>query len=140
MNTRHSRNTVGTLLLTPLLALGLACGYSSPKASAPVAGTTPTISQLNPDNVNSGGADFTLTVNGTNFGSKAVVNWNGAAQTAGTTFVSSSQLTVAIPASMIAATGTVQVTVTNPGNPGTGIYGTGATLPETSTATSFTIN
>ncbi len=140
MNSRHTRNRVGTLLLAPLLALGLACGYSSPKASAPVAGTTPTISQLNPDNVNAGGADFTLTVNGTHFGSKAVVNWNGAAQTAGTAFVSSSQLTVAIPASMIAATGTVQITVTNPGSPGTGIYGTGATLPETSTATSFTIN
>ena len=80
-----------------------------------------------------------MTVNGSNFGTKAVVNWNGVAQT-GTTYLSSSQLTVAIPAAMIAASGTVQVTVTNPGTPGSGIYGTGATLAETSPAVDFTIN
>jgi hypothetical protein len=139
MNNRHARNIIGTVLLAALIAFSVACGYSA-KAATPVAGTVPKISELAPDNVNSGGADFTLIVNGTNFGAKAVVNWNGTAQTATTTFVSGSQVTVAIPASMIAATGTAQITVTNPGNPGTGIYGTGSTLPETSTAVSFTIN
>ena len=68
------------------------------------------------------------------------MNWNGAAQTANTTFVSASQLTVSLPASAIAAAGTVTVTVTNPGTSGTGIYGTGATLPETSTPMDFTVN
>jgi hypothetical protein len=131
--------TVKTMFLVALLALSLACGYSS-KTTPPVAGTTPAISQLNPDSATAGGDAFTLTVTGSNFGSKAVVNWNGTAQTSNTTYVSGTQLTVAVPASMIANSGAVQITVTNPGNPGTGIYNTGATLPETSASMNFTIN
>jgi len=125
-------------LLAAVCIVSVACGYSS-KTTPPVAGTVPTIAQLNPDSATAGAAAFTLTVNGTNFGTKAVVNWNGAAQSA-TTYVSGSKLTVAIPASLIENAGAVSVTVTNPGTAGTGIYGTGATLPETSTAMSFTIN
>jgi hypothetical protein len=79
-------------------------------------------------------------VNGTNFGSKAVVNWNGVAQTANTTDGSASQLSVAVPAATIATSGTVRITVTNPGNPGTGLYGTGASLAETSASVDFTIH
>jgi hypothetical protein len=131
--------TVKTMLLAVLLALSLACGYSS-KTTPPVAGTMPAISQLNPDSATAGDTGFTLTVTGSNFGSKAVVNWNGTAQTSNTTYVSGTQLTVAVPASLIVNSGTVQITVTNPANPGTGIYGTGATLAETSTSMSFTIN
>ena len=130
---------VTTTLLVALIALTVACGYSA-KMAAPVAGTLPTIATLNPGSATAGAPAFTLTVNGTNFGAKATVNWNGAAQTANTTFVSASQLTVALPASAIAAAGTVTVTVTNPGTSGTGIYGTGATLPETSTPMDFMVN
>jgi hypothetical protein len=130
---------VTTTLLVALIALTVACGYSA-KMAAPVAGTLPTIATLNPGSATAGAPAFTLTVNGTNFGTKATVNWNGAAQTANTTFVSASQLTVALPASAIAAAGTVTVTVTNPGTSGTGIYGTGATLPETSTPMDFMVN
>jgi hypothetical protein len=130
---------ITTSMLVILIAISVACGYSA-KTTPPVAGTSPTISQLNPDAVTAGGAGFTLTVNGSNFGAKAVVNWNGVAQTANTAYVSGSQLTVAVPAAAIANSGTVMVTVTNPGNPGTGIYGTGATLAETSTTMNFTIN
>ncbi|HKH98079.1 MAG TPA: hypothetical protein VJ999_03140 [Candidatus Sulfotelmatobacter sp.] len=137
MHTLQTRNAVKTMFLVTLIALTLACGYSS-KTTPPVAGTVPTISQLNPDNVTAGGTAFMLTVNGSNFGAKAVVNWNGAAQT--TTYVSAGQLTVAVPASLIAASGNVSVTVTNPGTPGTGMYGSGGTLPETSSAMTFTIN
>jgi hypothetical protein len=85
-----------------------------------------------------GSAAFTMTVNGSKFNTNAVVNWNGAAQT--TTYVSASQVTAAIPASAIATAGTVPVTVTNPGTPGTGMYGSGGTLPETSNSMTFTIN
>jgi hypothetical protein len=35
---------------------------------------------------------------------------------------------------------TVKVSVTNPGTPGTGLYGGGGTLPETSAAMDFTVN
>ena len=129
--------TATTFLLLILAALTLACGYSS-KSSAPVAGTMPAISQLNPDDATAGGEAFTLTVSGSNFGSKAVVNWNGTAQT--TTYMSTAQLTVAIPASLIADSGTVQITVTNPATSGTGIYGSGGTLAATSSPMSFTIN
>jgi len=132
-------NALKTSSLAALIALTLACGYGS-KNYPPVAGTMPAISQLNPDNATAGGNSFTLTVNGSNFGTKAVVNWNGAAQTSATTYVSGNQLTVAIPSGMIAASGTVQITVTNPGTPGTGMYGSGGTLAETSAPMTFTIN
>jgi hypothetical protein len=56
---------------------------------------------------------FTLTVNGTGFVSGAVANWNGHPRS--TAFVSSSQLTVTIPATDIATAGTAVVTVSNPG-------------------------
>ncbi len=75
-------------------------------------GTPPTVSSLSPNSATAGGAAFTLTVNGTNFVSGASVRWNGAARTS--TFVSATQLTAAIAAADIAASGTAQVTVANP--------------------------
>lgn len=144
MKTLQKHRIDTSILLASLAVLAmttftLACGYSA-KTVAPVAGTMPTISQLAPDSATAGAAGFVLTVNGANFGSKAVVNWNGVAQTANTTYVSASQLTVAVPAAAIATSGTAMISVTNPGNPGTGIYGAGATQAETSTTMSFTIN
>src|ERR1700691_3322696 len=126
METLHLRKLIPTTALAALITLTAACGYSA-KITAPVAGAAPTIAQLAPNSATAGDAGFMLTVNGTNFGSKAVVNWNGVAQTTNTTYVSASQLTVAVPASAITTSGTVQVTVTNPGTAGTGIYGNGAT-------------
>ena len=130
-------NSVRVTVLTTLILFTLACGYSS-HTTPPVAGTMPAISELSPDSATAGGAAFMLTVNGSNFGTKAVVNWNGAAQT--TTYVSGNQLTVAVPASLIASAGSVSISVTNPAIAGTGQYGSGATLAETSTSVSFTIN
>jgi hypothetical protein len=138
MKTTQLLKPLSTAALVGLIALSLACGYSS-KTTPPVAGSMPTIAQLSPDSATAGGAAFMLTVNGTNFGTKAVVNWNGVAQTS-TTYVSGSQLTVAVPASAIAASGTVSITVTNPATAGTGIYGSGGTLAETSSPTTFTVN
>jgi hypothetical protein len=127
--------TISTILLGTLFAMSLGCGYSA-KQTPPTAGTTPAIAQLNPDNANAGAPAFTMTINGDHFASKAVVNWNGTGQA--TTFVSSGQLTISVPATAVATAGTVKVTVTNPGTSG-GMYG-GGTLPETSTAVDFTIN
>jgi hypothetical protein len=139
MKTIATPRTAQATLLVTLLALTLACGYSS-KNNAPAPGVVPAIAQLNPDTAKAGSGAFTLTVNGSNFGTKAVVNWNGAAQAAGTTYVSGNQLTVAIPASLTMTAETVSVTVTNPGTPGMGIYGSGGTSPETSAPVSFSIN
>jgi len=124
-------------LLVCLTAFGLACGYSS-KTSAPVPGTTPTLSQLSPDNVDAGGPDLMVTVNGTHFNADAAVNLNGNAGT--TTFVSTNQVMVKIPAASTATAGTVTVTVTNPGHAGGGIYGSGGTLAATSNPMMFTVN
>jgi hypothetical protein len=96
----------------------------------------PTIAQLVPGNVIAGSSQFTLEVDGTNFGSKAVVNFNNAAMT--TSIVSSTKVTATIPASAIATSGTVPVTVTNPGTPG-GLYG-GGTAAATSAPMDFQIN
>jgi hypothetical protein len=82
---------------------------------------------------------FLLTLAGiSNFNSDAVVNWNGSAMTH-TTYVSGKQLIVAIPASDIASSGTIKVTVTNPAVAGTGPYGDG-TMAETSTPVTFTVH
>jgi len=129
-------NTVKTMILGGLLAVGLGCGYSKHATTPTVAGTMPNISMLDPNNMAAGSASFVMTVNGTNFNGNASINWNGTAQT--TTHVGANQLTATIPGSDIATAGTAAVTVTNPGTPG-GIYG-GGTLPETSNSMTFTIN
>ena len=135
MKSFRTANTVKAVLIVSLLALTLACGYGSNYSNpgGGGGGSAPAISQLNPNSATAGGAAFTLTVMGKNFATKAVVNWNNAAQT--TTYVSTTQLTISVPASMIANSGMAQVTVTNPGT--TGIYGVPG---QTSAPMSFTIN
>jgi len=128
--------TISVLLLT-MVCLG--CGYSSPKSMAPQPGVVPAVAQLVPNTANSGDPQFTLTVNGSNFATNAVINWNGAKQT--TTRMTGGQLTATIPATAIATPGMVPVTVTNPGTAGSGgIYGSGGTASETSNPMNFTVN
>ena len=74
---------------------------------------TPSLSTLSPNFAFAGGTLFTLTANGSNFLSSAVVRWNGSDRT--TAFVSAVQLTAQIPATDIAAAGTPSVTVRNLG-------------------------
>ena len=127
---------ISVLLLT-ILCLGCG-GYKSPSSTTPSAGTVPVIMQLVPNSMKAGSAGFTMTVNGSSFNSDAAVNWNGTAQ--GTTFVTGNQLMATIPAAAIATPGTVAVTVTNPGHPAGGIYGSGGTSAATSMPMSFTVN
>jgi|GEM_PF-564288 len=75
------------------------------------------ISSLSPSNWGTGRGAFVLTVNGTDFVAGSKVKWNGQEKT--TTFVSNNQLTVNIPASEVAASAQIPVTVVNPQpNPG----------------------
>jgi hypothetical protein len=74
---------------------------------------TPTLSSLSPNTLGAGGGTFTLAVNGSNFANGAVVQWNGVAL--GTSFVASTQLNATVPATLIAAPGSANVTVVNPG-------------------------
>ena len=79
-------------------------------ASPPV--VTPALTSIAPNSATAGGAAFTLTASGSNFVSGSTVRWNGAART--TTFLGTTQLSAAVPATDIAAAGTAQVTVRNP--------------------------
>jgi YVTN family beta-propeller protein len=85
----------------------------SPVAFNPV----PTVTTISPNTVTAEGAAFTLTVNGTNFIPTSFVIFGGNAVT--TTFVSSTQLTAAIPPAAIFSAGTASVMVGNP-TPGGG--------------------
>ena len=78
---------------------------------------SPVITSLSPTAATHGGPAFTLTVNGSSFVNGSTVQFNGTNY--GTTFVSSTQLTAAIPASAITTHGTVNVAVVNPGSSGT---------------------
>ena len=72
----------------------------------------PTAASISPTSSTAGGAAFTLTVNGTGFVTTSVVNFNGVSKT--TTFVTPTQLVVAITAADVATPGTASVAVTNP--------------------------
>jgi uncharacterized protein (TIGR03437 family) len=77
---------------------------------------TPLLRFLNPSSAVAGGPAFTLTVSSGSLNpilSSAVVQWNGTPLT--TTYVSSSQLTAQVPASLIASPGTANITIVNPG-------------------------
>lgn len=80
----------------------------------------PAATSISPASATVGGAGFTLTVNGSNFVSNSVVQWNGSPRS--TSFVSSARVTASILASDITATGTAVVTVVNPA-PGGGVSG-----------------
>ena len=83
---------------------------------APV--VVPTVALLAPAHVVVG-SGFTMTVTGTGFTSASYVQWD--AQPTGTvptTFVSSTQLTAAVPASIVQTPGTSSVTVVTPGASG----------------------
>ncbi|MEI9979936.1 MAG: IPT/TIG domain-containing protein [Edaphobacter sp.] len=92
-----------------------------PSAGLPftVVSSAPTITSLSQTSATAGGAGFTLTINGTNFVSGATAIWSGAALT--TTFVNSTQLQAAIPASLIATGGTASITVNDSGGTSSGV-------------------
>jgi hypothetical protein len=122
-----NRKKYQTWLLIALLSAGIGCGYSKPQT------TTPTISQLNPESAGAGSGQFQLEVDGSNFASGAVINFNGTMEN--TTVMNSTTLVATIPASAIMTAATVPVTVTNPA--AGGMYGTGSV---TSSAMNFTIH
>src|SRR6184192_3092968 len=102
-------------------------GTGSATLTLTINNPVPTTTSISPASTTAGSAQFTLTVNGTNFVSTSTVYWNGSPLT--TTFVSSTQLTAIVPAANVAAVGTASITVVNPA-PGGG----------TSNAQTFTIN
>jgi len=112
------KSTLVWLLTVPLIIYVTGCAGGSAQTPQPqqTRAPAPTISSLSPSNAVAGGPQFTLTVNGANFVSDAVVTWNGNNRV--TTFVSSTQLTATILAGDIANFGSASVAVLNPGASG----------------------
>jgi len=94
--------------------------------------TTPVVDSLSPSSCVVGGAAFTLTLNGSEFVSGATVLWNGAARP--TTYVSATQVSAAIPATDLAKTGAVAITVSNPAPGGTSKPATFTVIPDITSA------
>jgi large repetitive protein len=74
---------------------------------------TLTLSSLSPNFATGGGPAFTLTVNGSGFLNGSAVQWNGSSLS--TSYVSGSQMSAPVPASLLASPGSASVTVVNPG-------------------------
>ena len=71
----------------------------------------PVITSISPASVAAGGPTLTLTVNGTGFVAGAVVSFNSTPLV--TSFVSGTQVTAGVPASLIVLPGSVQITIAN---------------------------
>jgi uncharacterized protein (TIGR03437 family) len=92
-------------------------GGLSPEANFTVNNPAPVLTALDPGGALAGGAAFTLKINGTGFVTGSQVKFNGADRA--TTFVSATQLTIAVTAAEIANTGSITIAVVNP-TPGGG--------------------
>ncbi len=71
------------------------------------------ISSLSPASATAGGPAFTLTVNGSGYLVGSSVQWNGSPLSS--SYVSGTQLTASVPASLIANVGSASVTAVSPG-------------------------
>jgi uncharacterized protein (TIGR03437 family) len=83
--------------------------------------TGPTITSLNPAYAIAGGPGFTLTIIGSGFVSGAMLELSSGTLT--TTFVSTTQLTAFVPATLISSPGTTLVEIINPGGVVSNLFG-----------------
>ena len=110
-------------------------GTSGTSSAFTVNNPVPTTTGISPSTKSSGEAEFTLTVDGTNFNPSSVVYWNGSART--TTYVSPTRVGAIVLASDVAAAGAFPVTVGNP-TPGGGTSNS-QTFTVVQSATKFVI-
>jgi len=99
---------IAILLSVVLPAAG--CGYGSNyNGGTMMPGTTPKLTELVPNDTPAGSPGFTLTVNGTGFGTSTSVFWNGSALA--TSYVTGNQITATVTAADVAASGNIPVYV-----------------------------
>ncbi|MDJ0711368.1 MAG: IPT/TIG domain-containing protein [Woeseiaceae bacterium] len=109
--------TATVTVFSPLPGGGIS-GAQTVTINPPVADNpVPVLNVLEPSAATEGSPGITLTVDGNSFVAGSVVRWNGTDRP--TTFVTANMLTATIPASDLAAAGTVPVTVFSP-TPGGG--------------------
>ena len=97
------------LFLALVLALTLSatgCGYGSHYNAA---SGSPNVATLTPNIATAGDPDFTVTVNGANFGMDSVVFWNGVALPS--RYSSTTTVQAAVPAADVVAAGVIPVSV-----------------------------
>ena len=87
-------------------------GGTSANSTFTIRPPLPVINALQPGGMEAGGNNFTLNVNGSNFVTSSTVHWNGL--TRPTIFVSSGQLSAAVPFTDILSPGPASITVSNP--------------------------
>src|SRR6476660_3070153 len=109
-----------------LVALLAGCGGGGTPNPTPTPAPPPAITSVSPTAVTAGGPSFLLTVNGANFVSSSVVQWNGGARA--TTVVSPTQLQATITSVDMAAGASNTVTVANPAGLGGVSAGFGLTV------------
>ena len=101
-----SRFCLGLLLALALFSAGCGGGYGSNNMGG---GGSPMIASLAPNMANHGDPAFTLTVNGSGFGTDAVVYWNGSALPSA--YGMSGKVTGQVSAADVLTAGTAQVYV-----------------------------
>jgi len=104
-----------------LKAIAVATGYTTSgvaSASYTFVNPAPVLSSLSPAIATAGDAAFVLTINGTGLTASSVVYWGSSTITS--QYVSANQLTIQVPAALVADAGTSTIYVVNPA-PGGGI-------------------
>jgi hypothetical protein len=95
-------------------------GGGSSTPPPPPSNPLPAIASISPTSLTAGAAATTITITGSGFILGSTAQWNSSART--TTFVSSTQLQIALTVADLASAGTEQITVMNPA-PGGGVSG-----------------
>lgn len=107
------RRVVVTLVAVSVLALSVSsCGSYSARTMNGMGSAM--IADLMPASAVAGMTGFVMTVNGSGFGSDAVVYWNGSPRT--TTYITGNQVMAAISAADVASKGTIPVYVLTAGH------------------------
>jgi hypothetical protein len=101
-------------LIVALVACALASACSNYNTNLSIQTSSSVLAFVSPSTATVGAQGFTITANGSGFTTGALILWNGTALT--TTLVSANQLTAPVPASDLAAAGTVKVAVQIPGS------------------------
>lgn len=101
---------LSVVLLLAIMMIG--CGYGSHNYSPGMTGggvAAPAMSAMTPSSMMAGSGGFIITVNGKNFGTDAVVYWNGTPQSS--MYVTGNQVTATITSAEVMNPGMIPVYV-----------------------------